>query len=259
MQEHLEKSVADRTAHAATQTFGLALLTATLALVVVVSLVVFGGEDLAVFLVPGVIIGGATVATWRQDRQWARGFGILATVLALGGFFLAFGIFQPFSPIEFIIGVSYVVGVVLSLVGGIRALLAGRAGRTEPLGSHLRMQRYVLAVVAVFGVVSIVGFLTTRETVSAEDAAGAVVLDMVDFEFEPQMASVPSGGKLLIKNSDPFVHDFKFDELGIKVVVGPGSETLVDLSELAPGEYDYFCSLHSNGTTGMKGSFSIAG
>ena len=248
-----------RTAHAATQTFGLALLTVTLALVVAVSLVVFGGEDLVVFLVPGVVLGAATLTTWRRDRQWARAVGLGATVLSLGGFFLAFGVFQPFSPIEFILGVSYVLGVVLSLVGGIRALLAGRAGRTEPMRAHVSMQRYVLGLLGVFAVVSIVGFLTTRQTVSAEDAEGAAVLDMVDFEFDPQVVSVPVGGKLLVKNSDPFVHDFKFDELGIKVVVGPGSETLVDLSDLEPGVYDYFCSLHSNGTSGMKGSFSVAG
>jgi plastocyanin len=254
-----DTGIDDRTAHSATQAFGLALLTGTLALVVVVSLIVFGGDDVAVFLVPGVVLAVATLITWRQDRQWARGVGLAATVLSLGGFFLAFGVFQPFSPIEFILGVSYVLGVVLSLVAGIRALLAGRAGHTEPAGAHNRTQRYVLGLIGVFAVVSIVGFLTTRQTVSAEDAAGAVVLDMVDFEFEPQMASVPTGGKLLIKNSDPLVHDFKFDELGIKVVIRPGSESLVDLSELDPGVYDYFCSLHSDGTSGMKGSFSVAG
>ncbi len=259
MQEQPGKSAAGRTAHAATQTFGLALLTATWAVVVVVSLVLFGGDDLAFFLVPGVALVVATLVTWRQDRQWARAVGIAATVLTLAGFFLAFGVFQPFSPIEFIVGLSYVLGVVLSLVGGIRALLAGRAGRTEPASAHTRMQRLVLAGIGVLGVISIVGFLTTRQTVSAEDAAGAVVLEMVDFEFEPQMVSVPAGGKLLIENSDPFVHDFKFDELGIKVVVGPRSEALVDLSELDPGVYDYFCSLHSDGTTGMRGSFAIEG
>ena len=117
----------------------------------------------------------------------------------------------------------------------------------------------MLGVIGVLAVFSVIGLLTTRQTVSAEDAAGAIVLDMVDFEFELEAASVPTGGTLLVKNSDPVVHDFKFDELEIKVVVGPGSETLVDLAGLSPGAYDYFCSLHSDGTSGMKGSFSVSG
>lgn len=254
-----EQADATRTAHASTQTFGLALLTATLAVLILVSLILFDGEDVVFFVLPAAMLVAATVATSRLDRQWARVLGLVATILALGGFFLAFGIFQPFSPIEFIVGLSYVVGVVLSLVAGIRALRAGHAGRTEADGAHSRMHRAVLAGIGILGVVSIVGFMATRQTVSAEDAAGAVVLDMVDFEFEPQVAAVPQGGKLLIKNSDLFVHDFKFERLDLKVVIGPGSEVLVDLSALEPGAYDYFCSLHSNGTTGMKGSFSITG
>lgn len=248
-----------RTAHAATQTFGLLLLVATVVGVLVVGIIAFDGEDVGAFAVAGLVVAGAAFATWRFDRQWARWTGVAASVISLGGFFFAFGLFQIFSPVEFGLGITYVLGVVLSLVGGIRALRAGRRGAIEAVGAHGRVQRRIVTVVGALVVVSVVGLFVTRETVSEADAAGAVVIDMVKFEFEPQAVTVPAGGKLLVRNSDPFVHDFTLDDLGIEVTVGPGSETIVDVNELAPGSYDYFCSLHSDGSTGMMGSFVVSG
>jgi hypothetical protein len=45
-------------------------------------------------------------------------------------FWLAFGLFQVFSPIEFIVGLVFLLGVVLSLVGGIMALFSRKKGDT---------------------------------------------------------------------------------------------------------------------------------
>jgi plastocyanin len=83
---------------------------------------------------------------------------------------------------------------------------------------------------------------------------------MTAFDFEPTPAAVPIGGRLLIVNADPFVHDFTLSQLGIAFDVGPGSESLLDLSSVAAGTYDYFCSLHSGSAEdpdGMRGSFTI--
>ncbi|MEE8405611.1 MAG: hypothetical protein V3S32_00510 [Acidimicrobiia bacterium] len=52
-------------------------------------------------------------------------------------------------------------------------------------------------------------------------------------------------------------HDFTLEELDIYVYFGPGSEALVDLSAASPGTYPYFCSLHSDGTEGMRGTVTI--
>jgi len=114
------------------------------------------------------------------------------------------------------------------------------------------------AMVSVAAVVSITGFVITRETVDDNEAAGATVLDMPKSEFEPLVSTLPVQGRLLIQNSDPLVHDFTLDELDLSVSIGPGSETLVDTSGLAPGTYDYFCSLHYDGTSGMAGTIVIS-
>jgi plastocyanin len=147
----------------------------------------------------------------------------------------------------------------MSLVGAVRALLAGRKGQQVPANSGGRFRTTVLAVIGVAAVVSVTGFLLTKESVDDSESAGATALEMVKFEFDPGSLSLPVDGKLLIQNNDPFVHDFTFDAMDIAVTVGPGSETLVDLSGLAAGTYDYICSLHSDGETGMIGSIAISG
>jgi len=249
----------ERTAHANTQTFGLVLISAALLVAVVLTLVLFDGEDIAFILVPTVAASGAAFITWRFDNQWARAVGIVGTILSLGAFFLAFGLFHLFSPIEFVVALTYVLGFFMSLVGAVRALLAGRKGEREPANSGGRFRTTVLALIGVAAVVSVTGFLLTKESVDDSESAGATALEMVKFEFNPGSSAVPVDGTLLIQNADPFVHDFTLDALDVAVTIGPGSETLVDLSGLAAGTYDYICSLHSDGETGMIGSITISG
>jgi plastocyanin len=249
----------ERTAHANTQTFGLVLISAALLVAVLLTLVLFDGDDIALILVPAVAAVGATFVTWRFDSQWARALGIVGTVLSLGAFFLAFGLFHVFSPIEFVVALAYVLGFFMSLVGAVRALLAGGKGKQVPAYSGGRFRTTVLAVIGAAAVVSIAGFLLTKESVSDSESAGATALEMLKFEFNPGSSALPLDGKLLIQNSDPFVHDFTLDEMDIAVTVGPGSEALVDLSGLASGTYDYICSLHSDGETGMIGTIKISG
>jgi plastocyanin len=252
----------ERTAHATTQTFGLALVGAAALVAVVLILALFDGEDVGVFLIVGAVVLAATYITWQFDRQWARAIGIVGTVFSLGMFFFAFGLFHVFSPLEFILGVAYVAGFFISLVAGIRALVAGRKGTTVSEPPLSRFRSSVLVLIGVLAAVSVSGFLVTRESVDDAEAAGSTVLEMVQFEFSPESSTVPVDGKLLIRNSDPFVHDLTLDELDIAVTVGPGSEALVDLTGVVPGTYDYVCSLHTedgNEADGMVGSFTISG
>ena len=224
----------DRTAFAATQTLGLAAISVTFGAAVIMIVAWFDGEDVAMFGVLALLVIGATYITWRFDRQWARTVGLFGSIIGLGGFFFAFGLFQVFSPIEFILGVTYVMGVVLSAVGGISALVASRKGKTGTSEGTARVRAVVIGAVGVAAIISIAGFFATKTSVSQADAAGAVTVDMVNFEFEPHASAGPAEGKLLLQTSDPYVHDFTFDELGIKVSVGPGSEAVVDLSGLEP-------------------------
>jgi plastocyanin len=249
----------ERTAHAKTQTFGLALISAAGIVAVILTLVLFDGDDIAFLLVPAAAAIGAAIVTWRFDRQSARALGLVGTILSLGMFFLAFGLFHIFSPIEFIVALAYVSGFFISIVAGIGALVASRKDDRVPAQSSSRLRSSVVGIIGIAAVVSVTGFLLSRESVDESEAAGATVLEMVKFEFDPGSSALPVDGKLLIQNSDPFVHDFTLDDLDIAMSIGPGSEALLDLTGLTAGTYDYICSLHSDGETGMVGTIVISG
>lgn len=248
-----------RAAHATTQTFGLALVTAALLAVVILTLVLFDGDDIVMFAILTAIVGGVAFLTWRFDTQWARALGLVATVISLGGFFLGFGLFQIFSPIEFVLALVYVLGVLLSLVAGIMAIVAGARHKVGPSPRETRIPVVALGLIGIAAVVSIAGFLVTRQTVSADEAAGATQIDMVAFEFSPESSTLPAGSTILVKNADPFTHDFTLDALDIAESVGPGGEVIIDLSTAAPGTYDYVCTLHTSEGEGMIGSIVIEG
>jgi len=248
-----------RTAHASTQTLGLGLITATFIVVVALTFILFDAEDVGMFAVLMVLTGGATFLTWRFDTQWARAVGLVATILALAGFFLAFGVFQLFSPIEFVFGLTYVLGFFLALVAGIRALFASRKDRTGPSIRESRTTSVVLGIIGVAALVSISGYFLTRQTVPDAEAAGSTEVKMAKFEFDPETTDVAAGTTLLIKNTDPYAHDFTVEELGISEPVRPGGEVLVDLADAPPGTYTYVCTLHSDGGEGMVGTITIEG
>ncbi len=83
------------------------------------------------------------------------------------------------------------------------------------------------------------------------------MVDMKDFEFEPGELSVAAGERLLVTNSDAFAHDFTLEEYDLYTYFGPGSEALVDVSELPSGTYTYFCSLHTFEGEGMIGTLTV--
>ncbi len=250
----------ERPLYATTQLFGLALMATAMTVVTILTIFVFDTEDS--FWPLAAIAVVVTLVVWRFDGVWAKTLGLLGT-LAIGGsaFFFALGLFHPFSPIEFIVGLLVVVGFFASLVAGIMTLAVGRRRDPGPTPRGRRFRKVVLGVMGVASVVSVVGFLLTRTTVAEAEAQGAATVDMTNFEFHPGATSMASDQGLMLVNKDPFAHDFTLDELDIQVDVRPGSEAIVDLSSLPPGTYHYFCSLHTDPATGegMTGELTIEG
>lgn len=243
----------DRTTHSKKQFMGHALIASVFLFFVVVSLLLGETEFLAFLIVLAVIATAVAYVVWKFDALWARIVGLVAAILTLlSSFFFIFGIFQPFSPLEFVTGLAFTIGIILAIVGGIMALVAGRTGKMGDTTRDSQLTRTVLVVLGVATVFSIVGLFATKSTVSDEAAAGAVEIVMKDSEFDPASATVPAGSKLLVKNSDFFTHDFALDAFDIKVTIGPGSEKLIELPATASGPYDYYCSLHSSEDDGVR-------
>lgn len=246
-----------RTPHLSTLVLGLGLISTALVLLLG-SIAVSAGlnEETMPFVVIAAALVLITVLVWRFDALWSRILGLIAGVAVFAMiWFLIFGLFVIFSPLEFIGGLLILVGFVLTLVGGIRTLMAGRKEKTGPTGGEKKLSRVVLTGIAILALISVAGFFATRESVSAAEAAGAVELEMSNFEFDPGSTTVAAGGKLVVHNSDPFLHDFTLGALSIAEDVLPGGSTLIDLSSAAPGTYSFVCTLH----TDMNGTLTISG
>jgi plastocyanin len=236
-----------RPRHARTGLLGLGLITVTLAVFTVLILVTFPEEIgfIAPFLVGALV---ATGLVWRFDTTWARIVGAVVTLaLAVMMFWMVFGLFHPAAFFEFVPSVMFLLGVGLSLFGNVAAIVQKRRGHLEARSDrHWRLEQVVLGVVGLAIVVSGVMTLVGRTSVEPVDAADAVPVEMTNFEFEPALIEVTGGEQLLVRNSDPFMHDIAVPALDVDAVaVTPGSEVLVDIPA-APGTYLVYCTLHSN-------------
>lgn len=206
------------------------------------------GESLPLLVIGAVIGGGAYVVA--RFGTWAKVLGIVLTVLAaLAGVWLAFGLMALSSPADFVPGVMFTLGVVLSLIGGVQAITARRREPViGPTRGETRARTVAVGLVVVAAVVSVGANLLGRTTVDDAAAATATPVRIDDFDFATRDVEVAGGGgaQLLVSNQDTFVHDLALPEQDLQVLVSPGSEALLDVSGLASGTYTFYCTLHSD-------------
>ena len=90
--------------------------------------------------------------------------------------------------------------------------------------------------------------VTGRDTVPDALADQAdLVVDMADFEFDEDAYEVPAGGTILVKNSDPFVHNFSVEALDLDVDLGPSGEALITVPD-ETGTFVLYCEPHTSDT-----------
>lgn len=226
------------------------LVLTALAPVTMVVLGTVAGMDMAgeiVFLLLATaipLIGAALV--WRFGT-WAKIVGALASVLAgLAMFWVAFGLAYPASFGDFVPGTMLPLGVLMGLAGSIAAIVQKRRGHMVAEATRLerRIIMGALAIVVLAAAVSGVLDLTGNRAVAS--TAGAVDVTMADFAFAEGNYEVSAGQtQFVVRNDDPFAHDFTIPELDVAVDVLPGSQQLVELSA-EPGTYQIYCTLHSD-------------
>jgi plastocyanin len=213
----------------------------------VIAAVAFGmdTEDLGFFAVTAALaVGGALLV--RQRRTWMK---VLATLLAVAVgvalFWTMFGLAAPASFFDFVPGVLVLPGALIGLIAGIASIRAQRRGAAPSTGERRAVQG-ILAAVGALAAVSAVVSLASRETVSDADAAAAdFVVELQDFEFDASSYDATGDTTILVKNSDPFLHTFTVDELGIDVTLNGGSEKLVTIPAEA-GTYVVYCEPHTS-------------
>jgi hypothetical protein len=243
----------DRPLPIGTRTHALGLSFVSLAQVSLGLLTLAAGgyaSDGVFHLVVAAVFGAMAVLALRV-RGWTVVLSILLTVVyAPFGAWTLWGLVAPASPADFVPAVLTPVGIVLSLTGGLHALLSRRRGWSagEPTSGELWVRSVGVVVVLAATVVSTGLNLAGRGEVDALAARGATRVVMGIDDFDPPVMHVRGGrhAALLVRNEDVFLHDLTLPDHGVEIVLAPGSEALVDVSHLARGRYTVYCVLHSD-------------
>jgi plastocyanin len=241
---------------------GLALYSVAMILAVLAT-VIGGAGFMTVFFSVSLGVTVVLIAlTWRFGA-WALVLTALLMLLnlAMSGRFMIEGFRFPASFLDFTISLFSVSGNLIALGGAIVALVARRrhATRSTPTRSERTAFGAFLAVLAALTVLSGVLTLANRESVSAQAKAGALPVRMKATKFEPERLETRTGQpvRLLVRNSDPGVHSFTIEVLATDVTITPGSERLIEIADVPPGEYAYVCKLFGHEAT-MKGTLAVA-
>ena len=191
---------------------------------------------------------GIVVLAWRRPRilpLLAPIWAILMLLIIAPLIPNALGTFNSFFDTGLLI--PAIVSLIVAGVAGIAGFLQHRRGTTRDVSTA--GERWVLwattAMVVGLMVVSGTLHLTSLESVSPDEKAVAISVDIENSAFKPAQLTVPAGKpvKFVIKNRDLTGHSFTIEELGIDVKVLPGSEELIELSSHPAGTYVYSCTL----------------
>lgn len=83
---------------------------------------------------------------------------------------------------------------------------------------------------------------------------GSVTLTAANFAFQPESLTAAAGDTIEYTNEDDAEHNISAEEAGLDEDVEAGSSTTVDLADVEPGTYDFFCKYHPDS---MKGTLEV--
>lgn len=102
---------------------------------------------------------------------------------------------------------------------------------------------------------------TTGNSSLADPIEGApeVRVEAFDLGFEPGRPVVTTDGafNLTLMNRGSVLHDLTIPALDVRLVAGPGETVTSGLSDVAPGSYDFSCTVPGHAAAGMVGVLVI--
>ncbi len=198
------------------------------------------------FVIPTLVV---VVLAWRSGRTLVAAIWVILMLLmnasAVPQALVNFNSF--FDGGVMILALA---SLIVAGVAGTVGFLRHRRGTTRNVSTAGERRVLWATTAAVVGLLVASGTLhvASLESVSAEEKAAAIRVDMRNLYFEPRRLEVPAGkpAKFVIKNRDLTVHTFTIEELGVDVKVVPGSEKLIVLSSPPAGRYMYMCTISNH-------------
>ena len=121
--------------------------------------------------------------------------------------------------------------------------------------STLATALLALAVPLIAAVVVVVTLSVTDDTSSdaAAAAPGKPVVDIRNFQYDPDPLVVSASDPVVVVNSDDTAHTVTSDEDGVFDTGDLEGGDRATLAALEPGTYEYFCAIHNY----MRGSIRV--
>ena len=201
------------------------------------------------FTAPFAVVSVALAAlAWKRGRWAALLLAVWAAVNLLFHFPIlvhALGWLDSFF--DFGVVVPVFAGLVAAGVAATVSFAQQRKGlaRTESTAGERwawgAVAALAVALMAASGIVHLVGL----GSLSADERAGAVRLEMRGTRFEPVDLRAPAGQpvRLAVKNRDLIAHRFVVEPLGVDVDFIPGTERIVELPAMDTGTYIHVCTV----------------
>ena len=209
-----------------------------------------------VFIAPvaifGLLFGIGSILLRKTSGKTAPIFLIVASVALLAGSapIIAEALPYPDSPFDFVLS-----GVVGGFVPIAILLAAVGALRGWSTGAHMRLWYGTIGLVAVLLGVSLIAAAGVESDVIAD---GDVALDIKGVEFLSDTVTVDNGrSAIFVDNQDALRHTFTIESLDLEVELPAGSSRRFVLPGLAPGSYEFICSI--TGHEDMTGSLVVSG
>ena len=113
----------------------------------------------------------------------------------------------------------------------------------------------VLAVLAlVFASVALI----VRDGSGSSSSADVTSIELTEFALSPASVTVPAGGSLEVVNAGTAAHNLSIVDSGIVTTdLAAGDTETLDLSSLAPGEYEILCEIPGHADSGMTGTLTV--
>ena len=94
---------------------------------------------------------------------------------------------------------------------------------------------------------------------TASPSPSTVIVEAGDVWFSPTEITIEAGNEtvLALTGVGLAAHNLIIDELGLQLHVGPGITSEIDVSELPPGTYQFYCSIYGHARAGMVGKLTI--
>ncbi|MEX1334155.1 MAG: cupredoxin domain-containing protein [Candidatus Limnocylindrales bacterium] len=97
--------------------------------------------------------------------------------------------------------------------------------------------------------------------VSPSPSPLTVTVEAGDVWFSPTEITIDAEQETVLSLTDVGLaaHNLIIDELGLQLHVGPGITSEIDVSDLPPGTYQFYCSIYGHARAGMVGTLTVEG